>query len=146
MRAIPRRRRRVILIINRMKPVRRSEWIAAIIIIGCVLFILFIITREGQIFTSAKQNRVREDLKAIDAATKAYFSKHGNLPAELALLLEGDRPMCSISDTPLDPWGNEYQYCIVTNKKGFIVWSWGADGHAGGEGEAADLVQLTELK
>ena len=40
-----------------------------------------------------------------------------------------------------DPWGNPYQYRIPGNHhpSGFDLWSRGADGADGGEGEAADI-------
>ena len=40
-----------------------------------------------------------------------------------------------------DPWGNDYQYRNpgVKRKNGFDLWSRGADGADGGEGEGADL-------
>ena len=42
---------------------------------------------------------------------------------------------------PLDPWGNPYQYESPGqhNRHAFDLWSWGADGVAGGEGVDADL-------
>lgn len=40
-----------------------------------------------------------------------------------------------------DPWGHPYQYRFpaVQRKSGFDLWSRGADGADGGEGEAADI-------
>ena len=41
---------------------------------------------------------------------------------------------------PADPWGNPYQYSIP-GRDGlpFAIYSWGADGQAGGEGNDADV-------
>jgi general secretion pathway protein G len=41
----------------------------------------------------------------------------------------------------LDPWGNPYQYRNpgVQRKSGFDLWSRGADGVDGGEGDGADI-------
>ena len=44
-----------------------------------------------------------------------------------------------INRLPEDPWGNEYQYLYPGEYGRFDVWSWGADGRAGGEGENADI-------
>ena len=44
-----------------------------------------------------------------------------------------------INRLPEDPWGNEYQYLYPGEYGRFDVWSWGADGRAGGEGEDADI-------
>lgn len=38
-----------------------------------------------------------------------------------------------------DPWGNEYQYLYPGSNGEFDVFSLGADGAAGGTGEAADI-------
>ncbi len=39
---------------------------------------------------------------------------------------------------PLDPWGNPYQYSPGTNIS-VVLYSFGADGQAGGEGNNADV-------
>ncbi len=41
---------------------------------------------------------------------------------------------------PKDPWGNEYLYlCPGVHNPDFDLWSYGADGEEGGEGEDADV-------
>ena len=40
---------------------------------------------------------------------------------------------------PADPWGNPYQYRIPGRRGAFDVYSYGADGAEGGEGENADI-------
>ena len=44
-----------------------------------------------------------------------------------------------INRLPEDPWGNDYQYLYPGEHGRFDVWSWGADGRQGGEGENADI-------
>lgn len=46
-----------------------------------------------------------------------------------------------LDEIPKDPWGNEfqYQYPGSKNPNKFDVFSFGADGQVGGEGEAADI-------
>jgi len=42
--------------------------------------------------------------------------------------------------TPLDPWGNPYQYSLPgRDNQPFALYSFGADGQAGGEGIHADI-------
>lgn len=41
-------------------------------------------------------------------------------------------------DVPLDPWGNPYQYAPETDTT-IALYSFGADGKAGGEGTNADV-------
>lgn len=40
---------------------------------------------------------------------------------------------------PADPWGNPYQYRMPGQRGSFDVFSFGADGVEGGEGENADI-------
>lgn len=46
-----------------------------------------------------------------------------------------------LDEIPKDPWGADFQYQFpgTRNVNGFDVWSFGADGQAGGEGEAKDI-------
>lgn len=40
---------------------------------------------------------------------------------------------------PEDAWGNPFQYVVPGSKKAFDLYSWGADGAEGGEGNNADI-------
>ncbi len=40
---------------------------------------------------------------------------------------------------PKDPWGNEYLYLSPGENGPFDIYTYGADGIAGGEGESADM-------
>jgi general secretion pathway protein G len=40
---------------------------------------------------------------------------------------------------PVDPWGNVYQYRSPVEKAPYEIVSYGADGHEGGTGTAADI-------
>ena len=41
---------------------------------------------------------------------------------------------------PLDPWGNAYLYAVPgANRQAFALYSYGADGREGGEGDNADI-------
>src|SRR3546814_21056899 len=40
---------------------------------------------------------------------------------------------------PADPWGNPYQYRQPGERGAFDIFSFGADGAAGGEGDGADI-------
>ena len=49
------------------------------------------------------------------------------------------------SDAIMDPWGTEYKYRSPgeNNTYSFDLFSYGPDGVAGGEGEAADIANWT---
>jgi len=42
-------------------------------------------------------------------------------------------------DIPRDPWGNEYRYRYPGEHGDYDLWSYGADGQPGGEGENAEI-------
>ena len=48
-------------------------------------------------------------------------------------------PYLKRPEVPKDPWGFDYQYRFPGEHGGFDIWSLGADGQEGGEGEAADI-------
>lgn len=48
-------------------------------------------------------------------------------------------PYLKKSQVPKDPWGNDYQYRSPGQNGPFDVWSLGADGQEGGEGENQDI-------
>ena len=50
-------------------------------------------------------------------------------------------PYLDKREIPLDPWGNEYQYEYpgTNNPESYDLWSWGADGQRGGQGEDAEI-------
>ncbi len=43
---------------------------------------------------------------------------------------------------PMDPWGNQYQYQEPSAGGLYTITSYGSDGRAGGEGDAADITNL----
>jgi general secretion pathway protein G len=48
-------------------------------------------------------------------------------------------PYLKKPEVPKDPWGFDYQYRFPGEHGGFDIWSLGADGQEGGEGESADI-------
>jgi general secretion pathway protein G len=60
-------------------------------------------------------------------------------PADAALATRWRGPYLD-DGLPQDPWGNPYQYAVPgANGQGFALYSLGADGKRGGEGDAKDL-------
>jgi general secretion pathway protein G len=53
-----------------------------------------------------------------------------------------------LSKKPKDPWDNDYQYLSPgqKNPNSFDVWSFGADGAPGGEGNAKDIGNWDEAQ
>ena len=48
-------------------------------------------------------------------------------------------PYLSEEHVPLDPWGNRYQYDTLPGTTNVYIYSFGADGEPGGEGNNADV-------
>jgi general secretion pathway protein G len=48
-------------------------------------------------------------------------------------------PYLKKGQVPKDPWGNDYQYRSPGQEGPYDIWSLGADGQEGGEGEAQDI-------
>ena len=48
-------------------------------------------------------------------------------------------PYLRRSELPSDPWGNDYHYANPGQRNQVDIWSYGADGKPGGEGENADI-------
>jgi general secretion pathway protein G len=44
-----------------------------------------------------------------------------------------------MNNIPKDPWGNDYQYISPGTEGPYDLYSYGADGQEGGEGNDADL-------
>ena len=60
-------------------------------------------------------------------------------PADLANPAKWRGPYAN-KDIPTDPWGNPYQYELVTAEQ-FRIWSWGPDGIDGSEDDISNQVQ-----
>ncbi len=63
---------------------------------------------------------------------EALVSDPGNVPS-------WNGPYLKKGQVPKDPWGNEYQYRSPGENGPYDIWSLGADGQEGGEGENQDV-------
>ncbi len=60
----------------------------------------------------SRVDRARLDVKSIEGAVDAYYTKYGSYPNSLNDLvqpMDGVRPYLD-ANTLMDPWGNPYQY------------------------------------
>lgn len=88
----------------------------------------------------------RHDIAALMQALKLYRLDHQRYPSSeqgLAALAArpsaGARAAAYLERLPNDPWGNPYQYLNPGLHGEVDVFSYGADGRAGGEGVNADI-------
>jgi len=102
-------------------------------------------SRVGQ----SKQAAARAQIELFSAALDQYRLDVGSYPASAAGLEALVRnpnvsnwsgPYLKKNLVPLDPWGKPYQYkCCPGDHGDFDIWSLGADGAPGGDGENADV-------
>jgi general secretion pathway protein G len=124
------------------------EILVVVVILGILAAIVVprVMERPGE----ARATRARQDIQSIVTALNmykldnfAYPSTEQGLDA-LAAKPSGqpDAPNWKgpyLDRTPKDPWGRPYQYQHPGQHGDIDVYSFGADGKAGGEGEAADV-------
>jgi general secretion pathway protein G len=99
---------------------------------------------------TAQINRTRQDVRSIETALNLYRLDNFKYPStDLGLQAlvtnpgETNAPNWKsggyLPRVPKDPWNNEYQYRYPGQHGDFDVWSYGADGQEGGEGNNADI-------
>lgn len=100
----------------------------------------------GESKTRTAQVQIQElgsalDLYRLDVGS--YPSSDQGLSALVRAPSGVDRwngPYLRKREVPEDPWGNPYQYRFPGQHGAFDLWSYGADGRPGGDGESADVV------
>lgn len=129
---------------------KRFSWrfalkLLIIVVIGMViaLFVLLSNTREPPI---PKRDTAFTQLRAIGYALDEYRLDTFKYPNSLDGLLKNtvnsprwDGPYWK-PGIPKDPWGNDYQYKKPGREgRDYDLYSFGADGREGGEGDNADI-------
>ncbi|HUD43131.1 MAG TPA: type II secretion system major pseudopilin GspG [Dokdonella sp.] len=124
------------------------EIIVVVVIIGILAAIVVpqFMDRPGE----ARITRARQDIQGIVTALNLYKLDNFAYPsASQGLQALVTRPSGQpeapnwkgpyLNQMPKDPWGRPYQYQMPGQRGAVDVYSFGADGRAGGEGEAADV-------
>ena len=95
--------------------------------------------------------KARTDIAQIEKALETYRFQHYSYPTTdqgIDALIEAPEGIKNknlyprdgyISSIPIDPWGNDYLYLFPGQFSKFDVYSLGADGRPGGDGEDADI-------
>ena len=124
------------------------EIVIVVVIIGILAAAIGprLIDRVGQ----AQVTRVKSDLRALESALKLYRLDNFTYPSSeqgLEALVEKpggeDLPNYPaggyLDRMPLDPWNRPYEYLNPGQNGEIDVYSLGADGRPGGEGDNADI-------
>ena len=100
----------------------------------------------------SRVNAARAQLKMLDAALETFRMDSARFPTtdqglEALIIEPADARNYQAGGylrerrVPDDPWGNPYLYEFPgqNNPHAYDIWSWGADGEAGGSGVDADI-------
>ena len=124
------------------------ELMVVIVIIGLLATIVLINVLPSQ--DKAMVVKARADIATLEQAMEMYrldnFSYPSGSDGLSALVTQPAgaqagryRPGGYIKTLPKDPWGRPYQLAVPGRKGPFDIYSLGADGAPGGEGENADI-------
>ena len=134
-----------------MKTQKQRRRVTPFTLIEVVVVIVILVTLASvatpmymRYIKRAKVSTAQTQIKLIDDALQQYKLDVGTYPSDLQGLMENidqsekwDGPYIK-PRVPLDPWGGEYQYVFPGEHGEFDIYSFGADGQEGGEGEYAD--------
>ncbi len=98
-------------------------------------------------FSKSQPKVAATQLDMFSQALDAHRLDTGKYPKRLEGLVENEvnsstwsGPYLKKKELPKDPWGNPYQYRSPgRHNKDYDLYSYGADGQEGGEGENADI-------
>ena len=104
----------------------------------------------------AKSDTARLQIEDLGAALDLYNLENGRYPSTaegLAALVTApagntrwNGPYLKKPDVPRDPWGNAYQYRSPGDHGAYDLFSLGADGVEGGEGDARDVLSWQSVQ
>ena len=125
------------------------ELMVVIVIIGLLATMVMINVMPSQ--DRAMVEKARADVLVLEQAMETYRVDNLVYPTTeqgLAALVQAPAGLARperyrqggyVRRLPDDPWGNAYQYRRPGRQAAFDVYSFGADGAEGGEGENADI-------
>ncbi len=92
--------------------------------------------------TWAKVSVEKIQIQTICLGIDNHKAENGVFPTSLKELLYLSPDWGQLT---IDPWGREYFYEPPTSAYGYLVGTFGKDGKPGGEGDDADITNLTLL-
>jgi len=125
------------------------EVMVVIVIIGLLATVVMINVLPSQ--DRAMKEKARADVAVLEQAVETFRLENLSFPTTeqgLQALVAAPQGLARpdryreggyVRRLPQDPWGNPYQYRYPGEHGRFDVWSYGADGQKGGEGDDADI-------
>lgn len=133
--------------VQRQRGFTLIELLVVLVILGLLMSVVG--PRVMKYVGGAKTDTARMQVQELAAALDMYLLEVGRYPSQdfgLRALIEqpaGEKrwkgPYLRKSAVPNDPWGNDYVYRSPGQHGPFDIFSLGADGQLGGEGEDADI-------
>lgn len=126
------------------------ELMVVIFIIGLLATVVIVNVLPSQ--DRAMTEKAKADLALIEQALEMYRLDNLAYPTTEQGLAALQQPPAGLASPeryrsggylrrlPADPWGNPYQYRAPGQSGPYDLFSLGADGQPGGEGEGADIV------
>jgi general secretion pathway protein G len=134
---------------NRARAFTLVELMVVVVILG-LLATAAVVSVRSYLITS-KQNIAKMEIAKISQAIDAFYSQFDRFPTTN----EGIRVLTEKSDkfpeglltaTPVDPWGQEYEYVCPASDAPFEIITFGADKREGGTGADADISSSTMVR
>lgn len=138
---------------RRRKPTEQGftliELMVVLVIIGLLATVVMINVMPSQ--DKAMATKAKADIATLEQAMEMYRLDNLSYPSgsdglnalvspPAGLAQSGRyRPSGYVKGLPKDPWGRPYQLAVPGRSGAFDIFSLGADGAPGGEGENADL-------
>ncbi len=125
------------------------ELMVVIVILGLLATVVMVNVLPSQ--DRAMKEKARADISVLEQSIEGYRLDNFTFPTNeqgLQALVTPPAGMARpdryreggyIRRLPQDPWGNPYQYAVPGEKGRFDIYSFGADGRKGGEGDDADI-------
>lgn len=124
------------------------ELMVVIVIIGLLATVVMVNVMPSQ--DKAMATKAKADIATLEQAMEMYRLDNFRYPSGgegLSALVSPPaagqsgqyRPDGYIKSLPTDPWGRPYQVTVPGRAGPFDIYSLGADGAPGGEGENADI-------
>ena len=130
--------------LSRMRGFTLIELLVVLVILGLIGSIA-----APQVFkwlNKANVDAAKIQISALSSGVDLYRLEVGLYPPNLKALIvrpndaaRWNGPYLKKTTLPKDPWGREYQYQYPGDHGIYDLYSLGADGEVGGEGENADL-------
>ncbi len=125
--------------------VRGFSLIEMLAVLALMAIVAGVVTMSVRpLMLKGKQDAARAEVANISQALEAFFGVYARYPTNeegLDVLRrkteELDEPL--LTQDPVDPWGNSYQYNIPGRDGPYEVICFGADGRDGGAGGNADI-------